>query len=244
MKNTLLVLGATSDIARAVAHRYASEGWDILLAGRKTEILFRDAADLRIRYGVNAEGVSFQALDLASHQTFWSQFKEKPDGVLYAIGYLGDQIPNQSDWAESKTVLETNFTAAVSILNIIAEDFEARRSGFIIGISSVAGDRGRMSNYIYGSAKAGFTSYLSGLRNRLSKKGVQVMTVKPGFVATKMTEGKPLPPLLTASPKQVANDIFKAYRSHKPVVYSRWYWKFIMLVIVHLPERLFMKLSL
>ncbi len=240
----MLILGATSDIARAVAHRYASEGWNIILAGRNIEIIDRDAEDMRVRYKVDVKVARFEALDFDSHRSFWLQLGEKPDGVLFAIGYLGDQEECQSEWSQSRVVLDTNFTSAVSILNIIARDFENSGKGFIIGISSVAGDRGRMSNYIYGSAKAGFSAYLSGLRNRLSRKGVQVMTVKPGFVATRMTEGKGLPASVTASPQQVADDIFRAQRRGKPVLYTRWFWKPIMLIIIHLPERIFMKRNL
>lgn len=115
---------------------------------------------------------------------------------------------------------------------------------FIAGISSVAGDRGRASNYIYGSAKAGFSAYLSGLRNRLAKCGVNVLTIKPGFVATKMTSGLYLPPKLTVMPEQVANDIFKAQQSKKSILYTKKLWFFIMLIIKHIPEFIFKKMSI
>jgi hypothetical protein len=129
-------------------------------------------------------------------------------------------------------------------LNIIANDFEQRRSGVIIGVSSVAGDRGRGSNYMYGSAKAGFTAYLSGLRNRLAKSNVHVITVKPGFVRTRMTEGLPLPGPVTAKPEQVARDVFKAYRGRRNEVYTLWMWRYIMLVIKLIPEAIFKRLNL
>lgn len=244
MNKSLLILGASSDIARAIARKFASQGWDILLAGRDPELLSRDAADLRLRYKVNAESLKFDALDFESHARFWDGINQKPSAVACVFGYLGDQKISENNWAETKRVVDTNFTGAVSILNIAANYYESQKSGTIIGISSVAGDRGRMSNYIYGSAKAGFTAYLSGLRSRLSKSGVKVLTVKPGFVATRMTENLNLPALLTAQPDKVAADVFRAYKSGKPVVYTRRFWKWIMLVIIHIPERIFQKLKL
>lgn len=244
MNKSVLILGASSDIARAIAQKFGSEGWSLLLAGRNVELLSRDATDLRLRHNADAEAFEFDALDFGSHARFWDSLPAKPDGVVCVFGYLGDQRVSERNWSEARKAIDTNFTGAVSILNIAANDFEERKSGFIIGISSVAGDRGRMSNYIYGSAKAGFTAYLSGLRARLSKSEVKVMTVKPGFVATRMTEGMSTPALLTATPQQVAADVMRAFKSGKPVVYTRWFWKYIMLVIVHIPERVFRKLKL
>ena len=239
MSKSVLILGASSDIARAIARKFGAEGWNIFLAGRDAESLSRDATDLELRHKVDARAFAFDAIDFESHANFWNSLPVKPDVVVCVFGYLGDQKVSEGSWSEARRTIDTNFTGAVSILNIAANHFEERKSGFIIGISSVAGDRGRMSNYIYGSAKAGFTAYLSGLRARLSRSGVNVITVKPGFVATRMTEGMPLPPLLTASPDAVAGDTYKAFVKGKPVVYTTWFWKFIMLIIIHIPERVF-----
>jgi short-subunit dehydrogenase len=129
-------------------------------------------------------------------------------------------------------------------LDLISSEFEKRGSGIIIGISSVAGDRGRASNYIYGSAKAAFTTYLSGLRNRFSSKGIQVITVKPGYVNTKMTENYKLPKILTAQPIQVGTDIWKAFAKKRDIIYSLWFWRWIMVIIKLIPEFLFKKLKL
>jgi short-subunit dehydrogenase len=137
-----------------------------------------------------------------------------------------------------------NYTGAVSILNVVAEDFEKRGQGAIVGMSSVAGDRGRQSNYIYGSAKAGFTAYLSGLRNRLAKTGVHVMTVKPGFCRTKMTEHLELPAALTAEPAQVATAVFQGMEKKQNVVYTLWMWRWVMLVIRCIPECVFKRLGM
>jgi decaprenylphospho-beta-D-erythro-pentofuranosid-2-ulose 2-reductase len=125
---------------------------------------------------------------------------------------FGGQVKAQQDFAEAKRIIETNFLGAVSILETIAADFERRGHGFIIGLSSVAGERGRQSNYIYGSAKGALAIYLSGLRHRLWQRRVRVVTVLPGFIQTKMTEHLDLPERLTASPEEVAEDIFQAYR--------------------------------
>jgi short-subunit dehydrogenase len=141
-------------------------------------------------------------------------------------------------------MINVNYTGAISILNIVANDFEKERRGFIVGVSSVAGDRGRKANYIYGSAKAGFSAYLSGLRNRLNDSGVQVLTVKPGFVNTKMTEGLDLPPKLTASPSEVAEDIFNAQQKGRNILYTKPIWMVIMLIIKHIPEFIFKKMSI
>ena len=157
---------------------------------------------------------------------------------------MGDQQRAQKDFKEAKKIIDTNYTGIVSIFNIIANVFEKRKSGFIVGISSVAGDRGRKSNYIYGSAKAALTAYLSGLRNRLYGSKVHVMTVKPGFVDTKMTKGMDLPEKLTAKPKEVAKDIYIAQQKGKDILYTKWIWKWIMLIIKIIPEWKFKGMSI
>jgi hypothetical protein len=241
---TLLILGAKSDIARAIAHRFAGAGYDIVLAAREACDVESDARDLQIRYGIKAESVEFDATDYEKHHDFYYGLREKPVGVVCAIGYLGDQKFAEQHFEEAKRLIDTNFTGCMSILNTIANDFEARKEGFIIGISSVAGDRGRQSNYFYGSAKAAFTAYLAGLRNRLFKSGVNVITVKPGFVRTKMTEGVDLPVPLVANPDEVAEDIFKAWLKKRDVIYTKWFWKYIMMVISIVPERIFKHMRL
>jgi short-subunit dehydrogenase len=240
----VLILGATSDIAKALAYRFAQAGGNLTLAARGPERLAEVVSDLEIRHNVRAEAMAFDALDYSSHPGFYQSLAVKPDVAICVFGYLGEQTLAQTDFAETEKVIDSNYTGAVSILNIIANDFEGRRSGTIIGISSVAGDRGRQSNYIYGSAKAGFTAYLSGLRNRLAKSGVHVLTVKPGFVRTRMTAGLPLPGPVTAKPEQVANDVFKAYLKQQNQLYTLWMWQFIMLIIRHIPESIFKKMSL
>ncbi|MCA9523835.1 MAG: SDR family oxidoreductase, partial [Myxococcales bacterium] len=209
--STILILGARSDIARALAREYAQNGHPLVLAARRAETLEADARDLEVRFGVSARIVELDALDFESHERFVEELGPV-DGVICAIGYLGDQKRAETDFSESRRIIDTNYTGVVSLLNRIAAKLEAQKRGFVIGISSVAGDRGRQSNYLYGSAKAALTAYLSGLRNRLAPSGVQVLTVKPGFVRTRMTEGMALPGLLTAQPADVARDIRNAQR--------------------------------
>lgn len=240
----VLILGASSDIAKATARQYAQKGYTLLLAGRSAETLEAFSKDLTIRYKVTAKFVAFDADDIASHAIFYQKLSPAPDVVVCAFGYLGDQDVAQTSWEESNRIIQTNYTGAVSILNIVANDFESRKTGAIVGISSVAGERGRQSNYIYGSAKAGFTAYLSGLRNRLVRAGVHVVTVKPGFVDTKMTSGLKLPPPVTAKPEQVASAVVKAVERKANVVYVLWMWRWIMLIIRFIPEGIFKKLKL
>lgn len=243
MTNTLL-LGAGSDIAVSLAYVLAAQKHNLLLAARNLEHLKEIAADLRIRHQVETHCLAFDALDYQSHAQFYCDLPLKPDVAICAFGYLGDQEIAMRDFKEAQKILASNFIGAVSILNVVAADFAQRQSGTIVGISSVAGDRGRQSNYLYGSAKAGFSAYLSGLRNRMFSSNVHVLTVKPGFVRTKMTANLQLPPVVTASPEQVAKNIYKALRRKHNILYSLWMWKYIMLIINSIPEFIFKKLRL
>ena len=240
----ILIVGASSDIAKAVAREYAKNGYDLYLAGRDIDRLKDFKRDVEVRTQRDIRLLELDILDFDTHKSFYDSLEPKPLGVISAVGYLGNQKKAQRDFKEAKKIIDTNYTGVVSLFNIIANDFESRRSGFIVGISSVAGDRGRKSNYIYGSAKAGLSAYLSGLRNRLYESQVQVLTVKPGFVATKMTEGMDLPPKLTATPKEVAKDIFDAQQSGKDVIYTKWFWRYIMMIIRFIPEWKFKKMSI
>jgi len=240
----VLIIGAKSDIARATAREYAKNGYNLYFAARNVNELEEFAQDITTRTQKIVNLVELDILDYESHQAFYDSLGKKPLGVISAIGYLGEQEKAQSDFEEAQQIMDTNYTGVVSLFNIIAEDFEKRRSGFMVGISSVAGDRGRKSNYIYGSAKAAITAYLSGLRNRLYDAQVHVLTVKPGFVATKMTEGMDLPEKLTAQPGEVAEDIYKAQQKGKNVLYTKWIWKWVMMVIGMIPECKFKGMSI
>ena len=241
----LLILGANSDVAWATAKQFAArEGADLTLASRDMELLKKKVRDIRSRYDVSARAVVFDALDYGTHKDFYADLQPKPDGVVLAFGHNGNQQAARHDFKTVRKIIDANFTGAVSILEIIATDFEQRGKGLIVGISSVAGDRGRQSNYFYGAAKAALTAYLSGLRNRLFRANVHVITVLPGFINTKMTEGMNLPGLLTASPEQVAEDIYAAWSKSKNVIYTRWFWRWIMAIIKSIPETVFKRLTL
>lgn len=243
-KKTLLVLGANSDIAQAIAKKYASEGYQLYLISRESERLTDFATDLKIRYQCEVSCFELDILDTTAHRAVYAALPHSPDGVACAIGYLGDQATAQENASELALVTQSNYTAIAQFLEIVAADMTERKSGFIIGVSSVAGDRGRKSNYVYGAAKAAYSAYLSGLRNRLSEYGVQVLTVKPGFVQTTMTENMDLPKALTAQASEVANDIYKAQIKGRNTVYSKPIWFVIMSIIKVIPEFLFKKLNL
>ena len=243
-KKTVLILGAKSDMALALAYQYSQQGYSLQLAARNVDNFLKDtASDIKIRFQVDVSLHEFDIVNSSNYENFYHSLPKSPEGVICLVGYLGDQNTAQHDAEMARKIVETNYTGPVSILNLIANDFEKRKTGWIIGISSVAGDRGRQSNYLYGSAKAGFTTFLSGLRARLSKYNVHVLTVKPGFVATAMTKDLELPPFLTAQPEQVAKDIYRAQQKHKNVIYTRWFWRWIMFIVKTIPENMFKKLN-
>lgn len=246
MKNArwILILGANSDIAISIARCYAKSGFNLYLAARNISECEKNAADLMLRFKVKTQCLLFDALDFDNHIQFYQNLKDKPWGVVVAFGVMFDQIDSQNNFNLTKRMIETNYTGTINILEIIASDFEKRKFGFIVGISSVAGDRGRMSNYIYGSTKAAFSNYLAGLCHRLVRSNITVLNVKPGFVSTKMTKHLSLPKILTANTDQVANAIYKAVNKKKTTIYVLPIWRIIMLFIVHLPDTIFHKTKL
>jgi len=245
MSEAVLILGATSAIARATAAAFAAKGHTLYLAARDMDELRRSAADLHLRYGVEVRYGLFDAEQTETHATFLQTVIEEMQGlhgVVLAFGYLGDQQVAR-DFSIGAKVIASNFTGAASILSHCANYFEPLKRGFIIGISSVAGDRGRQSNYVYGAAKGALSLYLQGLRNRLFASKVRVITVKPGFVDTAMTYG--LPGLfLVASPQAIGERIVAALDKSADVVYLPWFWRYIMLIIKHIPEPIFKRLKL
>jgi short-subunit dehydrogenase len=244
VSKTVLILGAASDMARAIARAFAAEGHAIQLAARNPERLDRDRADLETRYGVAVSLHAFDAVDLGSHAGFLDSLPALPDIAVCAVGAMGTQAENAANPEIGAEVMRANFEGPAAILGHLANAMEARGSGTLVGISSVAGERGRASNYVYGAAKAGFTAYLSGLRNRLATRGVHVVTVLPGFVATAMTEGMDLPDALTAQPAEVGRAVVAAVRKGRDVIYVRPVWRIVMAVIRAIPERIFKKTSL
>lgn len=242
--DAVLILGATSDIAIAMAHRFAREGRMLILAGRDMERLRGLAEDLGREHGAVCVPLAFDATRTEGHRAFYEDLDPRPGTVVCAFGELPDQMKAQQDPGLAMRSIMVNYAGAVSILELAAADLESRGEGRIVGISSVAGDRGRASNYIYGSAKAGFTAYLSGLRHRLYRSGVPVLTVKPGFVRTRMTEGLPLPAPLTATADQAAAAIIKAMHRKWNTVYVPGRWRWVMAMVRNLPEFIFKRTKL
>lgn len=240
--NSVLILGATSDVGKALARQYHKLGYQIFLAARKPQEVQAYLKDWPNAESINV--IAFDATDCTNHANWVQALPELPSVTITVFGYLGEHTKAIQDWNEAEQIITTNYTGAVSILNAIANAYEKRGSGVIAGISSVAGERGRQSNYIYGSAKAGFTAYLSGLRNRLFPAGVHVVTAKPGFINTRMTAGLKLPKPLTASADQVAAKIIRAIQSKRNTIYVLTIWFWIMLIIRNIPEFIFKRLKL
>ncbi|WP_338552550.1 SDR family oxidoreductase [Paenibacillus sp. KS-LC4] len=242
----VLILGATSGIASALAYKLASsEKCKLILAGRHPEEVEKLASDLRIRCDVETFSMNYDAIQMDSHEEFWQKclMLMDIDTVILCYGYLGEQKLGEVNMAEAKAIIDVNFTSCVSILSLVAAYMEEKGRGTICAISSVAGDRGRQSNYLYGSAKGALALYLQGLRNRLSKSGVHVLTIKPGFVDTKMTYGQ-TGMFLVAKPSAVANDIYRAMKKKKNTLYTPFFWRWIMLIIKIIPENVFAKMNL
>ena len=239
---TLLVVGATSDMGRAIARRFAAEGWALQLAARDPVQLAREAEDLRVRSTAAVSSHHCDALQADCGLSLLDALDPLPDAAVCLVGDAGGRLESQRDGATAERLMYTNYIGPALLMAALAERFAQRGSGVLVGVSSVAGDRGRARNYVYGSAKAGLTAFLSGLRNRLHGSGVQVVTLKPGYVHTRKTEGMDLPRRLTATPEEVAAAVVEAVRKQRDVVYVRPVWRPIMWVVRAIPERLFKRL--
>jgi short-subunit dehydrogenase len=242
----ILILGATSAIAQETAKCFAGDGADLVLVGRNGERLSQIGDDLKVRGAHQVASIVADLDDLPNHQALITEAAEKfggLDAVLLAHGSLGDQPKSQADVQETLQQFTTNALSWISLLTILGNYFEQRRSGCICVISSVAGERGRGSNYVYGSAKAAVTAFSSGLRARLAKVGVSVVTIKPGFVDTPMTVHVKKGPLMAKADK-TGRRIYEAMLKGEDVVYVPWFWAPIMQVIRAVPERVFKKTKL
>jgi len=241
---TWLILGGSSAVARAFARVAAAEGCAVLLAGRDTDDLERSAADLRTRYGIAAAVLPFDAAAVDGHAAFAARARAAMPGtlnVLLAFGLMPDQADMERDVALALACVQATYVGAVSVLGHLAPHLEAQGRGHVVVLGSVAGDRGRRSNHVYGSAKAGLHAYAQGLRARLFRAGVSVTTVKPGFLDTAMTWGR-VP--FAASPEAAAAACWKAAARGREVAYVPWFWRGVMAVIRAVPERVFKRLSI
>ncbi|MDA3806619.1 MAG: SDR family oxidoreductase [Thiomicrorhabdus sp.] len=246
MQKNILIIGATSAIAQATLRIYAEQNHNLFLVARNAEALKTIAEDAKIR---GAQQVEIHACDLAeleSHQSLIETvYKSYPklDIVLIAHGTLPNQSACQENVALTLQEMNINGLSTISLLTLLANRFEAEKSGSIAVITSVAGDRGRQSNYVYGAAKGMVSTFLQGLRNRLNDSGVQVLDIKPGFVDTPMTaEFKK--GALWAQPEQIAKSIIKAIDKRKNTLYTPVFWAGIMFIIRSVPEVIFKRLKL
>ncbi|MEK6789633.1 MAG: SDR family oxidoreductase [Pseudomonadota bacterium] len=241
----ILIVGATSAMARGCAFAWAAQGQRVLLAGRDDAELARLAQDIRVRFNTAAQVVALDLDETTPREAWLADLQEtygQIDGLLCAAGWMPDN-ETMRHGMPALQVIQRNFTGPVALINAFADVCEQRKHGFIVGISSVAGDRGRQSNYLYGAAKGGFAIYLAGLRNRLFASGVSVLTVKPGFVDTRMTFG--LPGLfLVADPFWVGQQIVAACDKGRDEIYVPGFWRLILLIIRHVPEVVFKRLKL
>ena len=242
----ILIVGATSAMAEACARLWAQRGDKLFLAARNTAQLQSVADDLKARGAAHVDTKVFDANEFDLHASLLADATVAMGGldtVLIAHGTLSDQERAQQDVGYALQEIQTNGTSVVSLMTLAGEQLAQQGHGAIAVISSVAGDRGRQSNYVYGSAKALVSAFASGLRQRLSKRGVHVITIKPGFVDTPMTASFKKG-ALWAKPDQVARDISRAIDKGATVVYTPGFWRYIMLIIKHIPERIFTMLTL
>ena len=241
----MVILGSNSEVAQAFVEKYLNNGAKIknlYLFTSNEQNTKRFAQHIYVKY---LQESTIIPLDITQEIDYKKLEKIDADLVFCATGFLGKNTQEGLyDNDNTQKIIDINYAKLIPLLNFFAKKMEAKRNGTIIALSSVAGERGRQSNFIYGSAKAGFTAYLSGLRNYLFNKKVRVMTVKPGFMDTKMTTGLPLNPKLTATPQQAANYIYKGYKNKKDEIYVLPIWWLIMLIVRNVPEFIFKKMKL
>ncbi|WP_294301986.1 SDR family NAD(P)-dependent oxidoreductase [uncultured Chryseobacterium sp.] len=235
---TVLILGANSDVAKQCVKQYAEKGFFVTAASRNTESLNEFVSENHLNSKVTV--LSFDAVDFNSHQRFYDELPVKPHTVVYAAGFLVDNETALKDFKGTQQMMMVNYMGAVSMLNIIATDESNMNLERIIGLSSLSGVRGRKSNFVYGSTKAAFTTYLAGLRQELASRNIKVNALVIGYIRTKINEGLQLNEFLIMEPDYVARFIVNAGNSFTIVPNFRW--KLIYLILKVLPESLVAKL--
>ena len=242
----IVIFGATSAVGQSLAALHAQAGDSLLLLGRNRKRLRIVADDIRVRFGGNVKCISADLSIIQQHPALMAEIAGHYGDIskyYFFYGVLPDQAACEASWDSTLEALNTNFLSVASLLTLIANKIEAERNRSIVVVSSVAGDRGRQSNYVYGTSKGALSIFLQGLRNRLQKANCTIVTIKPGFIDTPMTQGIKKN-RLWAAPERVAADIYRASMKRRDEAYTPWFWRYIMLVIKHIPERIFKRLSL
>lgn len=244
-KRTWVILGASSSIGRAFARQAAAGGADVILAGRDTDDMQRIAADVALRSGQQADVLYFDAQATGQHEEFVEKCvgREGAVDVMLLFGAMPEQEATDADFELARQTIEVNYVGAVSVLNRLAPHLEKQGDGRVVVLSSVAGDRGRVKNYLYGSAKGALNLYLQGLRARLFRSNVTVTTIKAGFLDTDMSYGMP-GLFLVASPEACAKACLKLSAKGREIAYFPLFWWGIMTIIKSIPERIFKRLSI
>ena len=240
----VLIIGAKNELGIELANLYARNNYNLYLAGRSIKDIQDKSSAIEKKYKVKSVLCELDVTDYNSHQKIYDTLIIKPIGVIYLAGYYPNIPLSTSKWSETLRTIEINYLGCMSLLNIISNQFINDRRGFIISVTSVSGLRGRAKNYIYGSAKAGLIAYMSGLRNKMNKYNVNVLTVIPGFITSNKDKKENYPRVLVTTPKKLALKIFNAQQSNKDVIYSSILWQLIMFVIKLIPEALFKKLKI
>ena len=232
--NSILVIGGNSDIGYAVAKVFAQNKYNIHLVSRNTSQLELKKKEIENLYKVACKITFLDILNKENVNNFFNEYLESPTIILIAVGYM------EVDEKNYEQIANINYLSPMTFIEKSLIKYKTQKKlDTIIGISSVAGDRGKKKGSIYSSSKSAFSSYLDGLRQKLYLDGIHVITVKPGFVKTKMTENLKLPKILISNVNHVGNKIFKAYRSKKNTLYVPRYWSIIMFIYKMIPEKIF-----
>jgi short-subunit dehydrogenase len=242
----VLLIGATSAIVEAVGRHFADDGDSIFLLGRSHQRMKPVAEDYRLRGAVSVNTESFDALDYEQHAALIERAINTMGGLdvaLIGYGTLPDQAAAEASFDVARQALEVNCMSVISLMTLLANRFEAQESGALAVISSVAGDRGRRSNYVYGTAKGAVSVFAAGLRARLAHRHVNIITIKPGFVDTPMTSAFEKGSLWS-SPEKVARSIYRAILRGSNQIYTPWFWRWIMAAVRAIPESIFKRLPL
>jgi len=241
MKKNIFILGANSDLAKSLSIDLASKGYDLTLFSRNIDSIRDHITNLKNEYGVNiqAHNIDLNNLELKSHKIIINDLY----GIISCVGYLGDQKKAHLDHSEVDNIFNSNLIGVIKFINYFKSELINKNQGFIVGVSSIAGSRGRKKNYYYGASKAGLTNYLSGLRSDLYKNNIKVFTVLPGFIDTKMIKNLRTPSFLTIQPDALSKIIIFSIKKRKYVIYQSLIWRIIDFIIKNMPEFIFKKIK-